>query len=365
MQSSTHTASAHLLAELQSPVFDLVSPDDDDAKCVDDASGHVKLIERPPVQPESTDASAAASVSKLPNTRNAAGGAAGSKRGAQGSLDAFFSGSATKKLKLSSASLPEWLATGSKLLHDPPQLETGSGGLHSVPAVAGLYLCLDFITMEEENRLVRWLDDMDTNGTQPWRQNGVNGVYRKKSWGYIADFSRRIVRSADESRGEPLMPEELLKLGSRIKSIACGSAPTLGALLRDFEPNESNANEYFRTRGDVLTPHFDDRFLFGNVLACLSLVQGCTMTFHPHPSGKRGGVKCYGCCACGREPRLLGVMPQTKPEKVYLPRRSLLLATGSSRYDYTHGIATEDLPAAGRRISVIFRQAKCGMPHRK
>ena len=81
----------------------------------------------------------------------------------------------------------------------------------------------------------------------------------------------------------------------------------------------------------VLTPHCDDRQMSSDLLVNLSLVCDCTMTY----------------------------TNEKFPEKrvdVYLPRRSLQIQSGSTRYDYMHSIANENLHGS-RRVSVTFRES--------
>ena len=81
----------------------------------------------------------------------------------------------------------------------------------------------------------------------------------------------------------------------------------------------------------MLTPHCDDRQMSSDILVNLSLVCDCTMTY----------------------------TNEKFPEKrvdVYLPRRSLQIQSGSTRYDYMHSIANENLHGS-RRVSVTFRES--------
>ena len=44
---------------------------------------------------------------------------------------------------------------------------------------------------------------------------------------------------------------------------------TCSNIMRDFKPNEANAIDYRRTKGDYLGTHCDDRYLSGKVLCNL------------------------------------------------------------------------------------------------
>lgn len=241
----------------------------------------------------------------------------------------------------------------------------GGSRWYSVREIPGLYLLTDFLSEPEEAALTSWLDV----GSQEWRHSSFNGECRSKNWGARTDLLHRRVRPADASLGEQDMPQELLSLAARLRDCVAGSRvppsvpQPLVAAIKDFHPNEANANEYVRARGDSLTPHFDDRFLSGTLLVGLSLVGDCVMTYHEHPSARRGRSGCEGCCACGpRQGRAAARLPPGPGRRVLLPRRSVQVVTGKSRFEFTHSIHGGDLPASGRRLSVVLRQAKCPWP---
>lgn len=67
-----------------------------------------------------------------------------------------------------------------------------------------------------------------------------------KRWGVQTDLSRRTV-----------VPEAL-PLPQPLQDVAQRMRDTIPHLA-DFHPNEANAIEYVRQRGDYLLPHVDDR----------------------------------------------------------------------------------------------------------
>ena len=85
---------------------------------------------------------------------------------------------------------------------------------------------------------------------------------------------------------------------------------------------------YYKSNGHVLKPHFDDRYLSGQILVNLSLCSEATMTY---------------------------INSANVPFRVLLPPRSLQIVTKESRYDFTHSINNEDI-LGERRVSVVFRQ---------
>jgi alkylated DNA repair dioxygenase AlkB len=195
------------------------------------------------------------------------------------------------------------------------------GRLVPHPLLKGQYTIEDFITEEEEERLLVFLDS-----AQPaWKKSQFNGPHGGKAWGVRTDLKRRTVRE-----GEVAMPTSLMELVPRMKAAA-------QPLLNDWKPNEANAIDYRRQLGHYLGSHVDDRNLSGKILVNLSLAAPCYMTYTKQKQ-------------------------QSQQVKVLLPRRSLQLQLGEVRYTWTHSIANTDL-LGDRRISVTFRNALQGREH--
>ena len=125
------------------------------------------------------------------------------------------------------------------------------------------------------------------------------------------------------------MPRVLLALAERMRSEASGTC----AALSEFRPNEANAIEYDRAAGSVLLPHVDDRQMSSDLIVNLSLGGACVMTYVGRGRGREG----------------------TEVD-VRLPRRSLQVQSGATRYDFAHSIRNENLEDS-RRVSVTFRQS--------
>ncbi|KAJ1461724.1 hypothetical protein M885DRAFT_432104 [Pelagophyceae sp. CCMP2097] len=138
-----------------------------------------------------------------------------------------------------------------------------------------------------------------------------------KSWGVRTDLARGTFQAPLHA-----LPELFRPLVDRMRAtVAC---------LKDFRPNEANAIDYQRERGDFLAAHCDHRQLSGKVLVNLCLAGAATMTYQrdkapPHEF------------------------------RVRLGRRALQVQSGCVRYDFSHGIAHADLHDE-RRVSVTFRQ---------
>jgi len=189
----------------------------------------------------------------------------------------------------------------------------------AISNVPGLFQFHDFISEEEETRLV---EALEREGASHWKPSTFNGECHSQGWGVRTDLAKRKVRQNVPAVGERDLPLFLCEVVQRWQKTC--------SVLANFQPNEANANSYQRDKGHRLTAHFDDRTLSGEVLVNLSLCSSCIMTFE-----KKGAP----------------------PVPVTVPRRSLQVVTGRARYDFTHAIANTDLHAA-RRVSVTFRKAK-------
>jgi len=196
----------------------------------------------------------------------------------------------------------------------------------AIAEVPGLFQFADFVSEFEENALLDALDH-PAPGHKGFVPASFNGSYRVQKWGMITDLSARKVRPPDPSRGESPLPSFL---GDIIRRLYLEGHPW-SSLLNGFQPNESNANDYRKARGDRLVAHFDDRQLSGEMLVTISLAGDCVMTFTPGVA--RSAVR------------------------VRIPRRTLQVVTATARYGYTHGIANDDL-LTERRVAVVLRQAK-------
>jgi len=125
------------------------------------------------------------------------------------------------------------------------------------------------------------------------------------------------------------MPDAFLPIIRRMRALDA---------LRDFRPNEANAIEYVRSRGDSLGAHCDDRQLSGKILVNLCLAGSATMTY---TRDQGSGAASY---------------------RAALPRRGLQIQSGEVRYNYQHGIQNRDFDD-DRRVSITFRDNKYAGHH--
>jgi alkylated DNA repair protein alkB family protein 4 len=185
--------------------------------------------------------------------------------------------------------------------------------------IPGLFIYEDFISEEEEEEIIRYLDsDKDI----PWWEAKFNGKHVGKRWGVHCSLRDRKVYKAENPL--PLCVQRVI---DRVKMLKP---------MKNCIPNEANAIDYRRNNGDYLKSHVDDRQLSKEPIANLSLAGDCIMTFRLE-----------------RE-KMKAILPENV--NVTLRRRTLQILTQRARYDYSHGIANEDL-LSDRRISITMRES--------
>ncbi|KAI8342465.1 hypothetical protein BC941DRAFT_412862 [Chlamydoabsidia padenii] len=185
--------------------------------------------------------------------------------------------------------------------------------------IAGLVLITDFVTEQEENELIQQVNQ------QQWSGLGVspNPELKRRTQQYGHLFSYRYRKVLEEYGPLPAFVEPIV---DRIMSNQ----------LMPIAPNHLLVNEY--NEGQGIMPHIDAPALFGPAILSLSLLSDCIMKF---------------------------TQPETNHHvDVILPRRSMVVLTGDSRYKYKHGISKDLVETANdgtviqraQRISFTFRQ---------
>lgn len=182
------------------------------------------------------------------------------------------------------------------------------------PVIHGLELIEDFISHSAARELATLIDQ------SPWQHDP--GQRRTQHYGWRYDYSERNLTPA------PAIPPYLDAICDLLlRQKVFGSRPDQ-MIVNNYETNEG------------IAPHIDHVPSFGPVVASLSLLSPCVMSF-------RQGSK-------------LG-----EPNAVLLRPNSLLILREQARYDWYHEI----LPAPGslpdgtpvtrsRRISVTFRTVR-------
>ena len=199
-------------------------------------------------------------------------------------------------------------------LFSEPTTETQSCQ-DTVEVIRGLRYLPNFVTEEEEGKLLHLLDE------NLW---SCELSRRVQHYGYKYDYkSRRI----DESMHIGELPKWLRHLGKRLVEYG----------VFDTIPDQVIVNEYLPGQG--ISAHIDCQPCFGDTIASLSLLSTCVMDF-----------------------------TEAKTEEnipVFLEPRSVVVLKEDARYLWKHSIAKRKQDvyngqnhARSRRISLTFRSVK-------
>ena len=182
----------------------------------------------------------------------------------------------------------------------------------------GLIYRPDFITEEEETKLLEWIDGAE------WSEVLQRRV---QHYGWRYDYKKKRI---DESDRAPELPEWAHELGHRLVD---------EGLMANL-PDQVIINEYVGDQG--IGPHIDHPDDFAEHMATISLLETWLMFFHRESDGKK--------------------LPK------HLERRSVAVLTGDARYKWKHEIPQrKTVPAMdgkgkrvprSRRISLTFRTTR-------
>ncbi|XP_019873403.2 alpha-ketoglutarate-dependent dioxygenase alkB homolog 4 [Aethina tumida] len=209
----------------------------------------------------------------------------------------------------------------------------------------GIYMDLDFLSVEEESKLIEDLDSMPWDLSQSGR--------RKQNFGPKCNFKKRKLKLGD-FKG---FPRSTKFVQDKFKSTS---------MLKDFQTIEQCSLEYDPCRGASIDPHVDDCWIWGERIVTVNLLADSvlTMTYNDKPtrynldcvsnypsvldgSGNFAKDKCYTV-----QPLMDG---QRHPVvRIPMPRRSLLIMYGAARYDWEHQILREDITS--RRVCLAYRE---------
>jgi len=175
--------------------------------------------------------------------------------------------------------------------------------------VRGLVVLLDYLTPEEESALLTSVDSVEWCLSQSGR--------RKQDYGPKINFLAKRAKFNESCRS---LPRALIgPLVERLRK-------DLPHIMNTFVPAEMAALEYTPERGSHIDPHLDDVWAWGPRIVGVNLLGGGKMVFE-----KEG-----------------------QAVEVSLPRRSVYLLTGESRYEWKHGIPASSIPH--RRVSLTIRE---------
>lgn len=182
-------------------------------------------------------------------------------------------------------------------------------------SIEGLTVLHDVITEEEEKKIIAYLDGREWKNVNPANKSSR----RVQQFGYGYSYKDHSLQK------EPPLECEVLHFANFLR------------VTNVMDAQQCIVNEYFQTQG--IAAHIDSTN-FGDTVAGLSIGEDATMIF------KR----------------------DTSRIPVFLPRRSVVIMKGESRYKYTHEIpSTKSYIVNGvkvvksqsyRRISLTYRQLK-------
>ncbi|XP_028938217.1 alpha-ketoglutarate-dependent dioxygenase alkB homolog 4 [Ornithorhynchus anatinus] len=184
----------------------------------------------------------------------------------------------------------------------------------------GVTLLEDFVSAEEEARMVRLMD------RDPWKPS--QSGRRKQDYGPKVNFRKRKLK-VGAFDGLPAFSREVVRRMQESCPVLAGFAPVEQCNL-DYDP----------ARGAAIDPHLDDAWLWGERLVSLSLLAPTVLTLTW--AGGPGGPE--------------DLLPRPRPVEVAvgLPRRSLLVLHGPARHRWRHGIRRRHVRA--RRVCATFRE---------
>lgn len=179
----------------------------------------------------------------------------------------------------------------------------------------GVFLWENFISEEEEKKLISTMDQDVWNDSQSGR--------RKQDFGPKVNFKKRKVR-VSYFNGLPALSEKLVHRMQQDPS------------LEGFQPVEQCNLDYHPERGSAIDPHLDDSWLWGERLVTINMSSNTTLTM-----SLEQGLPELG-------------LPEEVHVAVNLPRRSLVVLYGEARHRWKHAIHREDVHE--RRVCSTYRE---------
>ncbi|URE18978.1 2OG-Fe(II) oxygenase superfamily [Musa troglodytarum] len=211
--------------------------------------------------------------------------------------------------------------------------------------IPGIYLVHDFITVEEEKRLLAEVDN------RQWRSLSKRRV---QHYGYEFLYETRNVDSK-HCLGE--LPSFVSNILQKILSF-----PGLGG-DQNKEMDQLTVNEY--PCGVGLSPHIDTHSAFDEFIFSLSTAGPCIMEFRRYPEG----TWCHPTASVNEIHEDSPLLSSNFTRKaIFLPPRSMLLMSGEGRYAWHHYIRHRKVDPVGekairrssRRVSFTFRKVREG-----
>ncbi|CAJ0571186.1 unnamed protein product, partial [Mesorhabditis spiculigera] len=177
-------------------------------------------------------------------------------------------------------------------------------------SIGGLLLIHNFISKEEEARLMETINKVDWAPSQSGR--------RKQDYGPKVNFKHKKVKTTGFT-GMPEYADFLLNKMSAYSEQRLGHYLPFEMCNLEYEPEKHSAIEF----------HQDDMWIWGNRLISINLLSGSVMSL------------------ANKEKRLLCFVP--------MPHLSLLCMADEVRYEWKHAVLYQHITS--RRIALTMREA--------
>ncbi|KAJ9596707.1 hypothetical protein L9F63_012265 [Diploptera punctata] len=213
----------------------------------------------------------------------------------------------------------------------------------------GIFIQLDFLSVEEEEILMKGIDEMIWDPSQSGR--------RKQNFGPKCNFKKKKMRLGD-FKGFPAFTEFVQDKFNEVE------------MLRGYQTVEQCSLEYNPARGASIDPHIDDCWFWGERIITVNLLSDCVLTLTLYS----GDIKRYNLADVSTYPAVLDQegklmvrekrcfeldFPSLRDMKdvivrIPMTRRSLFVMYGAARYLWEHCVLREDV--LERRVCLAYRE---------
>ncbi|KAJ2952557.1 hypothetical protein O0L34_g6879 [Tuta absoluta] len=216
----------------------------------------------------------------------------------------------------------------------------------------GIYIQLDFLSDDEEEKFMKNIDEMPWDTSQSGR--------RKQNFGPKTNFKKMKVVPGHFD-GFPAFSKFIQ---DRLHDVN---------LLKGYEVIEQCSLEYDPSKGASIDPHIDDCWIWGERIITVNCLSDSVLTLTPfdvESNIKKYNLKCAetyppvvnpdGTVGPGYHD-LMNTIEATKPKvetdvilRIPMPRKSLLVIYGEPRYHWEHCVLREDITS--RRVCIAYRE---------
>ena len=212
--------------------------------------------------------------------------------------------------------------------------------------IQGYSVLEDFVSEEEETQLLDYFNEKSLE----WLDASIGR--RQQHYGFKFNYYTRMI---DFLNSVPKIPQNCDNIIQKLEHIV-QNEQTLSSSQVKYKFNQLTVNEYYPGQG--IGHHIDTINCIGPYLCSLSLGSQCVMTLTKTKTAKSKDIE--NSASDNSED---GSNSTADKKYIFLPRRSVLILTGESRYACTHGISYRKcdmhngiLMHRERRVSLTFRQ---------